>query len=78
MKILSLRCIRRCSNKTFQRTQRKHPLIDSERINVGIEKEREILKEVKEKSDYIIDTSNILTRQLKRRAVSHFCRKKTF
>ncbi|NLK97715.1 MAG: RNase adapter RapZ [Epulopiscium sp.] len=64
--------------KRFKETRRKHPLIDSERINVGIEKEREILKEVKEKSDYIIDTSNILTRQLKEELYHIFVEEKPF
>jgi UPF0042 nucleotide-binding protein len=64
--------------KRFKETRRKHPLIDSERINVGIEKERDILKEVKEKADYIIDTSNILTRQLKEELFHIFVEGKTF
>ncbi|HHW68498.1 RNase adapter RapZ [Defluviitalea raffinosedens] len=64
--------------KRFKETRRKHPLIDSERINVGIEKERHILKEVKEKADYIIDTSNILTRQLKEELFHIFVEEKPF
>ncbi|NLM12391.1 MAG: RNase adapter RapZ [Epulopiscium sp.] len=64
--------------KRFKETRRKHPLIDSERINVGIEKERDILKEVKEKADYIIDTSNILTRQLKEELYHIFVEEKPF
>ena len=31
----------------------------------GIRKEREILKSIKEDADYVIDTSNLLTRELK-------------
>lgn len=36
--------------KRFKETRRKHPLVWNERISVGIEREREILKEVKRKS----------------------------
>ncbi|NLK21272.1 MAG: RNase adapter RapZ [Epulopiscium sp.] len=64
--------------KRFKETRRKHPLIEDERINVGIEKERKILKDVKERADYIIDTSNILTRQLKEELFHIFVEEKPF
>ncbi|HQD49819.1 MAG TPA: RNase adapter RapZ [Defluviitaleaceae bacterium] len=64
--------------KRFKETRRKHPLVWNERISVGIEREREILKEVKEKADYIIDTSNILTRQLKEELYHIFVEEKPF
>ncbi|WP_058486725.1 RNase adapter RapZ [Defluviitalea phaphyphila] len=64
--------------KRFKETRRRHPLIKNERINVGIEKERKILKDVKEKADYIIDTSNILTRQLKEELFHIFIKGKKF
>lgn len=51
--------------KRFKETRRKHPLVDQGRIQDGIDAERKILKEAKEKTDYIIDTSNILARELK-------------
>lgn len=64
--------------KRFKETRRKHPLIGNERINVGIEREREILKDVKERADYIIDTSNVLTRQLKEELFHIFVEEKPF
>lgn len=64
--------------KRFKETRRKHPLIENERINVGIEKEREVLKNVKERADYIIDTSNVLTRQLKQELFHIFVKEKSF
>ncbi|TCT14225.1 UPF0042 nucleotide-binding protein [Natranaerovirga pectinivora] len=51
--------------KRYKETRRKHPLMGDGRIQDGISMEREILKYVKEKSNYIIDTSNLLTRELK-------------
>jgi UPF0042 nucleotide-binding protein len=46
--------------KRYKETRRLHPLAKTERLNEGIEKEREILKNVKEKADYIVDTTHIL------------------
>ena len=42
-----------------------HPLAIEGRIEEGIKKERQILTSVKADSDYIIDTSKLLTRELK-------------
>ncbi|MCL2462478.1 MAG: RNase adapter RapZ [Defluviitaleaceae bacterium] len=51
--------------KRYSETRRSHPLAKNDRLITGIEKERELLEEVRQKADYIIDTSQILTRQLK-------------
>ncbi len=51
--------------KRFKETRRNHPLSKNGSIEDGIKKERELLKEVRRKADYIIDTSNILTKELK-------------
>lgn len=51
--------------KRYKETRRVHPLSKEGRIEEGIEKERSILSKMKEKADYIIDTSNLLTRELK-------------
>ena len=51
--------------KRFKETRRSHPLSRNGSIEEGIRKEREMLKEVKARATYIIDTSQILTRQLK-------------
>ncbi len=64
--------------KRFKETRRKHPLVQDERINIGIERERELLQEVKAKADYIIDTSNLLTRQLKEEINHIFLEDKKF
>lgn len=51
--------------KRYKESRRSHPLSRGGSIQEGIQKERMMLKEVKEKATYIIDTSQILTRQLK-------------
>lgn len=42
-----------------------HPLAPDGRVIDGINREREILKKIKSESDYVIDTSRLLTRELK-------------
>lgn len=51
--------------KRYKETRRVHPLSPDGRIEDGIKKERKILSDIREKSDYVIDTSNLLTRELK-------------
>lgn len=51
--------------KRYKETRRSHPLAKGERIDKGIEREREKIAFLKSRADYIIDTSNLLTRELK-------------
>ena len=53
--------------KRYRESRRMHPLCSAEnpRIEDGIEKERKILQQVKKDADYVIDTSKLLTRELK-------------
>ncbi len=51
--------------KRYSETRRKHPLSPGGNILDGISKEREILHEMKELSDYQIDTSDFNVHQLK-------------
>lgn len=52
--------------KRYKETRRRHPLsLSGEQIEAGIQREREILRKTREKADYVIDTSNLLTRDLK-------------
>lgn len=64
--------------KRFKESRRNHPLAKGERIISGIMRERELLKDVKEKADYIIDTSYILSRQLKEKINDIFLENKSF
>ncbi len=53
--------------KRYKETRRKHPLVgEGERVQEGIAKERAILESLKEHADYIVDTSNLLARDLKK------------
>lgn len=53
--------------KRYKESRRKHPLAmeDGERLEEGIRRERKILQPIKEQSDYIFDSSKLLTRELK-------------
>lgn len=51
--------------KRYKESRRVHPLSVEGRIEDGVRKEREILEEIRKTSDYVIDTSNLLTRELK-------------
>ena len=51
--------------KRYKETRRNHPLSGNERVDKGIEEERKQMAFLKERADYIIDTSRLLTRELK-------------
>ena len=52
--------------KRYKETRRSHPLASKgERIIMGIKRERELLRDIKTRADFIINTSNILTRELR-------------
>ena len=51
--------------KRYKETRRVHPLSNGERIEKGLEREREKIAFLKKDANYIIDTSNLLTRELK-------------
>lgn len=51
--------------KRYKETRRSHPLSGAGRVDKGIEKERKMTAFLKEQADYIIDTSTLLTRELK-------------
>lgn len=51
--------------KRYKETRRNHPLAPGERVNKGIGLERKKLEFLKKEADFIIDTSRLLTRELK-------------
>lgn len=51
--------------KRYKETRRIHPLSGGGRVEQGIETERKKLEFIKKKADIIIDTSHLLTRELK-------------
>ena len=51
--------------KRYKETRRQHPLGGSGRVDTGIAKEREKIMFLKMRATYILDTSKMLTRELK-------------
>ena len=64
--------------KRYKETRRSHPLAGNDRVDVGIERERKALKRIKQQADYIIDTSQLLTRELKASLDKIFISNKTY
>ena len=51
--------------KRYKETRRVHPLAPEGRVEDGIRLEREMTRGIRNSADYVIDTSNLLTRELK-------------
>ena len=51
--------------KRYKETRRTHPLAKDDRVDKGIARERKKLEFLKKRADYIIDTSQLLTREFK-------------
>lgn len=51
--------------KRYKETRRTHPLSKEGRVETGIQMERKMIFFIKKQADYIIDTSSLLTRELK-------------
>lgn len=64
--------------KRYKETRRSHPLAGGERVDKGIEEERKRLAFLKERADYIIDTSQLLTRELKAELEKIFVQKQDY
>ena len=62
--ILFMECREDTLVRRFKESRRLHPLAKSGRIEDGIRKEREYLKKLKDCADYVVDTSEMLTRKL--------------
>ncbi len=63
--VLFLDCSDDVLIKRYKETRRSHPLAGTGRIDQGIVREREKLAFLKEKADYIFDTSKLLTKDLR-------------
>ena len=64
--------------KRFKETRRRHPLAKDGRVDKGIVEERERLKYLKRNAEYILDTSQLLTRELKGELDKIFVQNKEF
>lgn len=51
--------------KRYKETRRVHPLASDGRVEDGVKKERRVLENIRRNADYVIDTTNLLTRDLK-------------
>lgn len=64
--------------RRYKESRRMHPLSPEGRVEDGIIKERKVLKTTREKADYVIDTSNLLTRDLKKELNRIFIQNKEY
>lgn len=65
--------------KRYKETRRFHPLSGNDlRIDQGIKKEREQLSFLKRRADYLVDTSHMLTRELKAELYKIFVQNKEY
>ena len=58
--------------KRYKATRRRHPLAPNDRLEVGIRKEKEKLEGIKNRANYVIDTSNLTTKQLREELLNIF------
>ncbi|ERM93153.1 glmZ(sRNA)-inactivating NTPase [Caldanaerobacter subterraneus subsp. yonseiensis KB-1] len=64
--------------KRFKETRRRHPLSEEGRIVNGINEERKRLSDIRKIANYIIDTSNLTSSQLKEELSNIFLKGKKF
>ena len=51
--------------KRYKETRRIHPLAADGRVEDGVKRERAMVEEIRKEADYVIDTTQLLTRELK-------------
>lgn len=51
--------------KRYKESRRVHPLAPEGRVEDGVRRERKVLENVRKSADYVIDTTHLLTRELK-------------
>ncbi len=62
--MLFLECDDSVIIKRYKETRRIHPLAEGKRVDKGIAMERMLVESIKRRADYIVDTSQLLTREL--------------
>lgn len=62
--LLFLECEDSVIIKRYKETRRSHPLAEGGRVDKGIAAERALVESLKRRADYILDTSQLLTREL--------------
>ena len=63
--ILFMEADERTLIKRYKETRRVHPLAVDGRVEDGVRKERQVLENIRKSADYVIDSSHLLTRELK-------------
>jgi RNase adapter protein RapZ len=58
--------------RRFEANRRRHPLATDDRVAVGIERERELMRPLREGADLIIDTTDLTVRALRSRIGAYF------
>ena len=77
-KILFLDASDKVLIQRYKETRRKHPLLEATgSLEAAVKKEREILKSVRERASFVIDTSLISAIQLRERVVKMFLESKS-
>ena len=64
--------------KRYKETRRVHPLALEGRVEDGVHKERLVLQDIRKQADYVIDTTHLLTRELKEELDRIFVRNKEY
>lgn len=64
--------------KRYKETRRTHPVSGNERVERGISEERQKIEFLKKRADYILDTSQLLTREFKQVLEKIFVKDKVF
>ncbi|MBQ8730065.1 MAG: RNase adapter RapZ [Lachnospiraceae bacterium] len=64
--------------RRYKETRRNHPLSGAGRVDIGIQQEREELEFLRKRADYIINTSRLLSIELKRKIEEIFVNDKVF
>ncbi|MEG0392748.1 MAG: RNase adapter RapZ, partial [Anaerovoracaceae bacterium] len=71
-KVLFLEASDEALVRRFNETRRVHPMTKRAATIADIQKEREVLKGIRDRADFIIDTSNMKTAKLKRELIEVF------
>ena len=64
--------------KRYKESRRNHPLAPDGRVEDGIDRERKILAKTKKSADYVIDTSHLLTRELREELENIFVKNENY
>ncbi|MBR1931599.1 MAG: RNase adapter RapZ [Lachnospiraceae bacterium] len=78
MEILFLEANESALIKRYKETRRVHPLAEDGRVAEGIRRERGILEDIRKAADFVIDTSTLLTRELKEELERIFVRNEEY